>query len=64
MLFERFLTLVGDDVYGHAVKGLKGQLLHSFAISFIHPRSEKEMKFEISLPKYFEDYLLTLKKYD
>ena len=49
--------VVGDDVYGHEVKGLKGQLLHSYSIQFVHPRTEKEMSFQIPLPDYFENYL-------
>lgn len=49
--------IVGDDVYGHSEKGLDGQLLHSYKLSFIHPRTEKEMTFKIGLPKYFDDFL-------
>lgn len=54
--------VVGDDVYGRAVKGLNGQLLHSYKISFVHPRTEEEMLFEIELPDYFKDYLKKLRK--
>ena len=50
-------SIVGDDVYGKAVKELKGQLLHSYKISFIHPRTEEEMNFEVDLPEYFKNYL-------
>ena len=57
-------AVVGDDVYGHAVKGLAGQLLHSYSITFVHPRTEKELKFEIGLPQHFEDYISKLKSYD
>ena len=53
--------IVGDDVYGHAEKGLQGQLLHSYKISFIHPRSKEQMNFEIDLPEYFKNYLKKLK---
>lgn len=49
--------IVGDDVYGHAEKGLKGQLLHSKKIEFIHPRSQEVMNFEVDLPQYFKEYL-------
>jgi len=55
--------VVGDDIYGHAVKSLKGQLLHSYSISFTHPRTNKEMKFEVSLPKHFEEFISKLKIY-
>ena len=54
-------SVVGDDVYGHAVKGLNGQLLHSYSISFVHPRSEKTMNFEVGLPNHFQNYLKKLK---
>lgn len=52
--------VVGDDVYGHAVKGLSGQLLHSYSITFTHPRTNKQMHFEIDLPDYFKDYIRKL----
>lgn len=49
--------VVGDDVYGHAVKGLKGQLLHSYKLSFVHPSSGETMDFEIDLPEHFKDFI-------
>ncbi len=49
--------IVGDDVYGKSEKGLHGQLLHSSSISFIHPRTNKEMSFTCELPKYFKEFL-------
>ncbi len=54
-------SIIGDDVYGHAEKKLKGQLLHSYKLSFIHPRTNKEMLFEIPLPDYFSEYLSHLR---
>lgn len=53
--------IVGDDVYGKAIKGLNGQLLHSFKIEFVHPRTQKTMSFEIDLPDYFKEYIKKLK---
>lgn len=53
--------IVGDDVYGKAVDGLNGQLLHSYFIKFVHPRTNEEMSFEIGLPDYFSKYLEKLK---
>ena len=53
--------IVGDDVYGKKVKELEGQLLHSFKISFIHPKSSERMTFEIDLPEYFANYIEKLK---
>lgn len=55
-------TIVGDDVYGREEKGLNGQLLHSYFISFIHPKTEEEMSFSIDLPDYFKKYLDKQKK--
>ena len=49
--------VVGDKLYGHEVKGLDGQLLHAFRLSFTHPRTNKEMTFEAPLPKHFEVFL-------
>lgn len=54
-------SIVGDDLYGKSNKELKGQLLHSCKISFVHPRTEKEMTFEAELPQYFQDFLKKLK---
>ncbi len=54
--------IVGDDVYGKPVKGLNGQLLHSYKLSFIHPTSGEKMSFEIDLPEYFKNYLKKLKE--
>lgn len=50
-------TIVGDDIYGKAERGLSGQLLHSYSITFSHPRTHEEMTYEVGLPQYFEDYL-------
>ncbi len=58
-------SLVGDQTYNSAkrmaprnladsvknlVKDFPRQALHSYKISFLHPRSQKEMSFEIGLP--------------
>ncbi len=49
--------IVGDKLYGKEVKGLNGQLLHAYKISFLHPRTGERLTFEVPLPDYFEDYL-------
>ncbi len=54
--------VVGDDVYGKPVKGLNGQLLHSYSLEFTHPRTEEVMHFEIPLPDYFENYINKLRE--
>ena len=53
--------IIGDDVYGKADKNLNGQLLHSYEISFTHPRTGEPMSFEIDLPPYFKQYIQRLK---
>ena len=49
--------VIGDKVYGKEVKGLNGQLLHAYKLSFMHPKTKKVMIFEAKLPNYFERYL-------
>ncbi len=51
--------VVGDEVYGKEDKkfGLKGQLLHSKSLGFVHPTSKEYMEFDTELPKYFIDVL-------
>ena len=49
--------VVGDKVYGKEVKGLEGQLLHAYKLSFTHPRTKQTQTFEVKLPDYFENYL-------
>ena len=56
-------AVVGDDVYGKHVKGLNGQLLHSYSLKFLHPRTHKEMFFTSELPEYFQNYLNNLQEY-
>ena len=56
--------IVGDPVYGikNQKFNLSGQLLHAFALSFRHPETKKEMRFEVPLPDYFEKTLSRLTK--
>lgn len=56
--------VIGDDVYGKPDKKLKGQLLHSHSLEFVHPRTKKEMAFESPLPDYFENYISLLQPYE
>ncbi len=55
--------VVGDSVYGQKDKNLKGQLLFSYSIEFLHPRTGQIIKFELPLPDYFQNYINKLKKY-
>ncbi|KXT29362.1 pseudouridine synthase, RluA family protein [Candidatus Phytoplasma oryzae] len=49
--------IVGDLVYGKKEKTIKKQLLHAKKISFVHPVTEKYLKFEIDLPDLFKKTL-------
>ena len=55
--------VVGDAVYGRADKNLKGQLLFSYSLEFVHPRTGQEMKFELPLHDYFQNYIDKLTPY-
>ena len=54
--------VVGDKLYGKEKKGLVGQLLHAYKLSFTHPKTGKFMEFEVDLPDYFKRYIKTLEK--
>ncbi len=65
-------SLIGDKLYNSckktapasiesAIKNFPRQALHSYKISFLHPRSEKEMAFEISLPEDMKELHKILK---
>lgn len=70
-------SIVGDPTYGSCrkltpkdldpktkelVENFSRQALHSYKISFIHPRSNKEMFFEIELPDDLKNLSKCLKK--
>ena len=54
----------GDKVYSKRSNKVydKGQLLHAYRLTLIHPRSKKEMTFEAPLPKYFIDVINKLRE--
>ncbi|MGD9901194.1 MAG: RluA family pseudouridine synthase [Spirochaetales bacterium] len=54
--------VLGDETYGHHYKNikLKGQLLHAYKLSFMHPITNEYMEFEAPLPEYFENMLKKL----
>ena len=54
--------VVGDYTYSNGKNdfGVEGQMLHSKKIRFKHPKSEKVMELEASLPKYFQKIIETL----
>ena len=43
--------ILGDDLYGNKSSLIYRQALHSYKISFIHPKTREKMCFEIDLPK-------------
>lgn len=51
--------IIGDEVYSNGKNewGISGQCLHSWKIEFTHPITQKQMKLEAELPKYFKDIL-------
>ena len=50
--------IVGDTLYGGQDKiYTQGQLLFAYKITFVHPKTNKEMQFEIGLPDYFKEVL-------
>jgi 23S rRNA pseudouridine1911/1915/1917 synthase len=55
--------VVGDDVYGTKSDkfGLKGQLLHSKTLGFVHPATIQYMEFDSELPDYFIKVLNKIK---
>lgn len=54
--------VIGDPIYGSGNRKIydKGQLLHAYRLSFIHPTSQKETSVEAPLPAYFKDILAKL----
>lgn len=55
--------VMGDEKYGHACRYMdtQGQVLHAYRLTFVHPRTGKEMTFEAPLPDYFEKLLTILR---
>ena len=54
--------LLGDDVYGKAVKGLEGQTLHAQTLGFVQPGTGEYVEVNAPLPVYFEDLLKKYRK--
>lgn len=50
-----------DPLYGRGKSTLFGQMLHSYFIKFNHPRTGKEISFEVEAPKEFLDKLNELR---
>ena len=43
--------ILGDDLYGNKSNLINRQALHSYKISFIHPKTRRKMHFEINMPQ-------------
>jgi ribosomal large subunit pseudouridine synthase D (EC 5.4.99.-) len=53
--------IVGDPQYGPKKDtSLTGQYLHAIALSFAHPISKEECRFETPIPSSFTDYIKTI----
>ena len=50
-----------DPLYGKGKCSEFGQMLHSYFIKFKHPRTNKELSFEVNAPKEFTDKLEELR---
>lgn len=57
--------IYNDPVYGKTKNPTDfGQFLHSYSIKFIHPRTKKEIYYEVDVPTEFREYLDSLEKKD
>ena len=56
--------IVGDTVYSNGKNPFNviGQMLHAASLNFVHPTTNKELKVQAPLPKYFEEVLQELEK--
>ncbi len=56
--------VVGDMVYSNGKNEfhIEGQCLHAQKLEFMHPITNKEMKLEAKLPKYFEETICKLEE--
>jgi len=54
--------IVGDPIYSSKKDEfqLGGQFLHAYKLGFIHPTTQKQMRFEAPLPTQFEEILKSL----
>lgn len=55
--------IIGDPLYGSNNRIIynNGQLLHAYRLTFVHPRSQKEVTFSCPLPQYFSNILAKLR---
>ena len=57
------MNYIGHPIYNDPLYGKRGkandfgQFLHSASIKFVHPRTNKEMSFDVDVPLEFSEYL-------
>jgi len=56
-------AIAGDPIYGREIKQLKGQALHAWRLSFIHPISQVPIVAIAPLAIAFEKFLTQLRKF-
>ena len=49
--------VLNDNKYGNKIIDDTGQYLHAYYLSFIHPRTNERMNFEVDMPKYMREYI-------
>ena len=49
--------VLNDSKYGKKVLDDKGQYLHAYYLSFIHPRTNQRMEFKTDIPEYMKEYI-------
>ena len=51
--------IVGDYTYSNGKNPfkIKGQMLHSTALTFMHPKTKQKIEFKAKLPQYFEEVM-------
>ncbi len=54
--------VTNDPLYGRGKSTEFGQMLHSYSIKLKHPRTGKELSFEVEPPKEFQEKLESLKE--
>lgn len=53
--------VMNDPLYGRGKATSFGQMLHSYSLTFIHPKTGEEMHFEVEAPKEFQEEIKKLR---
>ncbi|MBI2995105.1 MAG: RluA family pseudouridine synthase [Candidatus Melainabacteria bacterium] len=54
--------IVGDKIYGKKNDPANLMMLHAYKLVFLHPRTKKEIKLELTIPVRFIEFLLNQKQ--